>query len=229
MRKVLLLLVFAAFNMFLFGSVSKVEAENYTDEYGQLRYSQRVGSNQVIDEEGNVTIKNSSRTWAKSGACDKGYIQDFQNEHPVFKNSKEAPNSSPPSRPAKEPELKASEWFKKGEEAYQEKDYDQAIELFSKAVSVGGKEKLAKITLGKYRNRLGDAYKTNGDYYFAERQYKTAVDLNPKDANALLGRGACALFTERYSEAKKYVLEAVKLGDKDAVKFYDWMITTFGI
>lgn len=76
----------------------------------------------------------------------------------------------------------AKEWFEKGLKYDIDKDYDKAIEAFSKAIALKPDYAYA------YTNR-GLAYHNKGQYDRAIEDYNKAIALDPNDAEAYNNRG----------------------------------------
>ncbi len=70
-----------------------------------------------------------------------------------------------------------------------------------------------------YLIKLADAYFGNNQTYKAKETYLKAVDLNPKDAEALFKTGQFFMFVRKYDEAKRYLNEALKK-DESYPKIY---------
>ena len=76
----------------------------------------------------------------------------------------------------------AKKWFEKGLKYDIDKDYDKAIEAFTKAIALKPDYAYA------YTNR-GFAYYNNGQYDRAIEDYDKAIALDPNDAEAYNNRG----------------------------------------
>jgi tetratricopeptide (TPR) repeat protein len=75
----------------------------------------------------------------------------------------------------------ASDSFQKAVQAQQQGNYDAAIPLYQKAISVGNQVKMDPITLGSYIYSLGTAYQHQQDYNNAISSYQQAITLDPKN------------------------------------------------
>lgn len=114
------------------------------------------------------------------------------------------------------------EYFGKGNRAFSEKRYDDAIALFKKAIS---ERKTKDVTLGKYHNRLGDAYNLSRDYPKGYKHYDLAITLNPKDGNAVLGKSGMLVELGNYKDASKMVDKAIQLKEPKAQSYKQFMIS----
>jgi tetratricopeptide (TPR) repeat protein len=78
--------------------------------------------------------------------------------------------------------LSASDWFQKGYNAYELKDYDNAILYFQKALELN--PQFATAYIG-----LGNAYSDKDNLDKAIQSYEKAIKLDPKDSRAYNGLG----------------------------------------
>jgi tetratricopeptide (TPR) repeat protein len=83
---------------------------------------------------------------------------------------------------AAEENLTAEQWFKKGYDYNEQKDYDNTIYAYTKAVELNPQY------LKAYTNR-GNAYFCKGQYDLAIADYHKAIELNPQDPLAYNNRG----------------------------------------
>ena len=77
--------------------------------------------------------------------------------------------------------LTALEYAEKGSEFSDQRNFGSAIEMFTKAIKMDGKD------AAFYINR-GFAYYQNGKYIHALSDYNKAVKLSPRDESAYNGR-----------------------------------------
>ncbi|MEH1824142.1 MAG: tetratricopeptide repeat protein [Nostoc sp.] len=103
--------------------------------------------------------------------------------------------------------------YQKGENKYEEGNYEGAIEDFNQAIKLDPQNALAY-------NRRGDAYYRLGDYEQAQADSSQAILLNPQDANAYFDRGFAFSELGKYKEAIADYTQAIKLNSKDAYAYY---------
>ncbi|MEH1785527.1 MAG: tetratricopeptide repeat protein [Nostoc sp.] len=103
--------------------------------------------------------------------------------------------------------------YQKGENKYEEGNYEGAIEDFNQAIKLDPQNALAY-------NRRGDAYYRLGDYEQAQADSSQAILLNPQDANAYFDRGFAFSELGKYKEAIADYTKAIKLNSKDAYAYY---------
>ncbi|MEH2086376.1 tetratricopeptide repeat protein [Nostoc sp.] len=103
--------------------------------------------------------------------------------------------------------------YQKGENKYEEGNYEGAIEDFNQAIKLDPQNALAY-------NRRGDAYYRLGDYEQAQADSSQAIVLNSQDANAYFDRGFAFSALGKYKEAIADYTQAIKLNSKDAYAYY---------
>ncbi len=81
-----------------------------------------------------------------------------------------------------------------GDQFFSEKKYDQAIEMYSKALKID--PELVRIP-----PKLGILYVLNKDYPKAEQMFETAVRSNPKDALITSNYASVLLLNDKLEEA----------------------------
>ena len=109
--------------------------------------------------------------------------------------------------------LSATDWFTKGYNAYENKEYDKAISFYLRAIELDPDDDAA------YYN-LGIAYNSQGNLTKAIQLYEKAIELDPDDADAYINLGIAY-----YNLGKRELLisnykKAARLGHQGA---QDWL------
>ena len=73
--------------------------------------------------------------------------------------------------------LSATDWFQKGYNAYENKEYDKAISFYLRAIELDPDDDAAYVNLGV-------AYYYQGNYTKAKESYERAIELDPDEALA---------------------------------------------
>jgi tetratricopeptide (TPR) repeat protein len=105
--------------------------------------------------------------------------------------------------------LDANEWFQKGLDAQEAKEYENAIIYYNKAIELNPDDTDA------YYNR-GNAKKNLQDYTGAITDYNQAIQLNPDFAGAYNNRGTAKYFLKDKNGACLDWSKAGELGDSEA-------------
>ena len=108
-----------------------------------------------------------------------------------------------------EKELTAEDYFRIGNRAHDEKDYDKAISDYSKAIE------LNPNFVEAYSNR-GVAFAYKKDYDKAILDYSKAIELNPEYAKAYSNRGNAFAYKKDYDKAISDYNKAIELNPEDA-------------
>ncbi len=103
----------------------------------------------------------------------------------------------------------AEAFFNRGDNLYDEKQYDQAIDAFTQAI-------LLKPDYPDAYNERGMAYDEKGEYDLAIQDYTQSVKLNPKYAAAYYNRGISYANKGDYDQAVLDYTRALKLKPDDA-------------
>lgn len=106
------------------------------------------------------------------------------------------------------------EYVSLGIECLKRKDYDRAIENFTKAIQLNPKYSEA------YNNR-GIAFVAKGNYEKALADYNTAIELNPEFFYAFINRGKLYSDQVNHQQAIKDYSRAIELNPDNAVAYYD--------
>jgi len=117
-----------------------------------------------------------------------------------------------PQTPPVSPEL--DNLIKRAESLVARKQYDDAIETYSKCLVISPRD-------ATIYNRLGVAYHRKQDLKLARKNYEKAVKLNPGFAEALNNLGTVAFAEKKYSKAIRYYKKAVKLKPEAATMHYN--------
>ncbi|GEM_PF-6896332 len=76
-----------------------------------------------------------------------------------------------------------AKYYNRGDQLFKQKQYTKAIENLEKALAIGGSvDQTAKVYL-----RLGEIYELKGQFSKASENYRRAIDIAPKDKDAILG------------------------------------------
>jgi serine/threonine protein kinase len=111
-------------------------------------------------------------------------------------------------------ELPAAEvFFKYGSECYKKKDYDGAIQNYSKAIELNPRYAEA------YSDR-GNSYYMKDDYDQAFTDYNKAIELNPQLAHAYLNRGDIYYGEKEYDQALLDYNRAIQVNPQYAAAYY---------
>lgn len=102
--------------------------------------------------------------------------------------------------------------FREGVEAYQQHDFDRAIQHFTRAIESGD---LPHPDIFFAFNNRGNAHAAQRDYDRAIQDYSEALRLNPKYAGALRNRGAAYTRKGDYDRAIGDFGEAARLDPDD--------------
>ena len=106
-------------------------------------------------------------------------------------------------------ELSAQDYFNRGYDCGGNKDYDGAIENYSRTIELNPQDVEA------YNNR-GNVYKNKGNYDQAIKDYSRAIELNPQCATAYYNRGATYNAKGNYDQAIKDFNKAIELNPNNA-------------
>ena len=101
--------------------------------------------------------------------------------------------------------LSAIDWFNKGYNAAENKEYDKAISYYLRAIELDPDDAAA------YYN-LGIAYDNQGNYTKAIESYEKAIELDPDSADAYNNRAIIYYSKEEYDKAWNDVNMAQSLG-----------------
>ena len=108
--------------------------------------------------------------------------------------------------------LSAADWFKKGYQYYLNKEYDSAIEAYTKAI-------VLDPNYADAYNIRGAAYGSKGQYDRAIEDFNKAIQLNPNAAVAYASRGAAYGSKGQYDRAIEDFNKAIALDPKDALAY----------
>ena len=114
--------------------------------------------------------------------------------------------------------LYANEWFQKGNNAFQAKEYQNAIIYYNEAIQL-------KPDNARAYNHRGLAKINLQDYNGAITDYNKAIQLNPDDARAYNNRGSAKNETLDYTGAIADFNKAIQLNPDDADAYY-WIGST---
>jgi tetratricopeptide (TPR) repeat protein len=98
-----------------------------------------------------------------------------------------------------------------GAAAFQEKNYDKAIRLFTKAIASG---ELTPEHLKAAHALRGLAWDGKGDYAKAIADYSKAIEINPKDAATYYNRGLAWVYKGDYDKAIADFTKAIELNPR---------------
>jgi DNA-binding helix-hairpin-helix protein with protein kinase domain len=88
--------------------------------------------------------------------------------------------------------LSFADYYKQGHAAYKVRDYEQAIENFSQAITQNPQHARARVNRGNARYNLKD-------YEGAMKDYSEALVINPQEVKALVNRGNARFMLAEYS------------------------------
>ena len=108
---------------------------------------------------------------------------------------------------------KALDYFLRAYELAEQKDYDGAIENYTKAIELNPNDAIA------YNNR-GNAYCNKGECDKAIADYNKAIELDPKEADYYNNRGFAYAKMGRFGEALKDCNQALEI-DPNCAEAYD--------
>lgn len=108
-----------------------------------------------------------------------------------------------------ENELTAWDYLSKGNRAYDENEYDKAIEYYNKAIE------LDPDFADAYNNR-GIAYRRKGECAKAIEDYNKAIELDPDYSEAYYNRGRAYRYLKEYDKAIEDYSKAIELNPEDA-------------
>jgi len=141
---------------------------------------------------------------AKAGAEKQKELDLFFNE---FKSSiKDNKNISEEEKSKFEASLKACDYFNMACKAYNEKDDNKAIELYSKAIELNPKD------VNAYYNR-GGCFGRLKQYKKAIEDYNKAIALDSKYVNAYLNLSELYIITGKEEDAWKTILNALSISN----------------
>ena len=142
--------------------------------------------------------------------------------------------------------LSATDWFEKGYAHNEAKEYQDAVNAYTRAIELNPKDAKAYNNRGNAYNRLGNyqqaianynraikldpklamaynnrgiAYKNLGNYNQAIADYTKAIELDPKDAKAYTNRGAAYGGLGNYNKVIADCTRAIKLDPKYAMAY----------
>jgi tetratricopeptide (TPR) repeat protein len=107
----------------------------------------------------------------------------------------------------------AEQWYQKGREYINSKNYDKAIEYFDKAIVIDPKN-------AKYWYFKGRALKFRGKFVEAIECFNRAIDIEPDNAEYWLAKGKVLDYLERYDKAIEYFDKAIVIDPKNAKYWY---------
>src|SRR3990172_170918 len=107
--------------------------------------------------------------------------------------------------------FQAKVWFEKGNQHSLNKEYDSAIEAYTKAIA------LAPNNANTYYNR-GIAYDDKGQYDRAIEDYNKAIEINPNDADAYNNRGIAYALSGNMGRAISDFQKACDMGNENGCK-----------
>lgn len=105
------------------------------------------------------------------------------------------------------------DYNEQGIRALQNKQYEQAIESFLKAIDENPKEAVGYINIGNVFGSIGEVEK-------AERFFQQAISLDEEAGTALYGLANLYYNDERYGEAAKLYEQAVRKGVEEADVYF---------
>lgn len=105
------------------------------------------------------------------------------------------------------------DYNEQGIEALQNKQYEQAIEAFLKAIDEHPEEAVGYINIGNVFGSIGEVEK-------AERFFQKAITLDEEAGTALYGLANLYYNEERYKEAAKLYEQAVRKGVEEADAYF---------
>lgn len=108
----------------------------------------------------------------------------------------------------------AVQWFEKGNDFANRRDFDSAIEAYTKAITLDHRYARA------YNNR-GTVYADKGQYETAVTDYDRAIALDAASAFAYNNRGIAYAETGRFEQALADFEMAVRLDPRDAQTYYN--------
>ncbi len=105
------------------------------------------------------------------------------------------------------------DYNEKGIQALQNKEYEQAIEAFLKAIDENPEEAVGYINIGNVFASIGEVEK-------AERFFQKAITLDGEAGTALYGLANLYYNEERYEEAAKLYEQAIRKGVEEADAYF---------
>jgi tetratricopeptide (TPR) repeat protein len=109
-------------------------------------------------------------------------------------------------------QVRAAAYFARGRSFIEQKDYNQAVDQFTKAIQMDPRDALA------YYNR-GLAYVAQSEYQEAIADYTSALHLNPKNALAFYHRGIAHRHLSEFDRAIADYTRAIRLDPRLAVAY----------
>ncbi|MBQ4103167.1 MAG: tetratricopeptide repeat protein [Clostridia bacterium] len=140
---------------------------------------------------------------------------DKLNENPDFKQVLQSMNDSEKQEEterAKENKLTAWDYTRRGDRAYTERNYKDAIEAYTKAID------LRNDFASDYNNR-GCAYCANEDYQLAIEDFSKAIELDENYVEAYNNRGYIYDNQGMFDKALSDYTKAIKLSPNNAIFF----------
>jgi tetratricopeptide (TPR) repeat protein len=110
--------------------------------------------------------------------------------------------------------LTVYQWSSKGDDAYNFKLYDKAIEYYKEAI------KIDPMYVNAYYN-IGIAYGQKGDYDEALQMFKKAVIISPNDETLYYGVGAAYSKKESHDKAIKMYKKALDINPEYVEAYYN--------
>ena len=108
----------------------------------------------------------------------------------------------------------ASDWFDKGYNAVENKEYDKAIPFYLRAIEL-------KPDYAKAYNNLGSAYDDQGNYTKAIQSYEKAIELDPDYAAAYYNLGIAYNTQGNLTKAIQSYEKVIELDPDDADAYYN--------
>src|SRR5687768_2962280 len=109
----------------------------------------------------------------------------------------------------------AEDFYKMAEKKYEQKEYPEAVKLYSKALDL-------KTDSAKYYFGRGMAYYRQGKLKSAYPDFTQAIYLNPKDWEAYFYRGVTLQYSRMYEDGIKDGNMVIMLAPHDSIKVWGY-------
>lgn len=108
--------------------------------------------------------------------------------------------------------MTAWDYKRQGDRYYEQKEYDKAVESYSKAIRM-------QANTAQFYNDRGCAYDSLGEHDQAISDYEKAIELNPDDTSAYINLGYTYNHLGKYDKAFSFLDQAINLDPEDVVAY----------
>ncbi|HEX7503569.1 MAG TPA: tetratricopeptide repeat protein [Acidobacteriota bacterium] len=169
---------------------------------------------------GNVMLSASAEGFLDGVA--QAYVQQLEKNPPVkivLRDDKE--------RKARVKDEASMEELERGNQLYNERKFDEALEIFNKFAAINPNVYQIYFNIGDVYREKGEFDKANEQYAIAQAKAKEKADI-VMQAKALAAFGEVYLRQEKFKEAQEYFTQSIALNPKDEILAYNVAEIFFG-